>query len=287
MPYTFTTLDDPSATAGTYLQGINDAGEVVGYYVNNGDHAFTYSAGIFSAFNTVNSGPSSSTFATSTAEGINNSGEVVGSGTYTVYSGSYPPPPGEGIEVLFLWNTGYAASASGSPWRAIDQPSSYAYGINGANDVVGYFTENRVATGFLDANGTWQTLSYPGATDTYAQGINNENQIVGYLIGTDTNQLSASTAHGFLYNNGAWSYFDDPNAVNGTFAEGINNLDQIVGYYIDGNGFSHGFIFNQPTGTYTTIDVPGSTNTNTHIYGINNSGEMVGTYLDSSGPSMG
>ena len=34
--YTYTTLNDPLATAGTFAQGINDAGQIVGYYLNNG-----------------------------------------------------------------------------------------------------------------------------------------------------------------------------------------------------------------------------------------------------------
>src|SRR6516225_4456511 len=45
---TYTTLDDPLATNGTYANDINDAGEIVGYYQNaSGDHGFLFSGGTY------------------------------------------------------------------------------------------------------------------------------------------------------------------------------------------------------------------------------------------------
>ena len=44
---TYTTLDDPSATAGTFVQGINSSGQIVGYYHDNqgsGLHGFLCAA---------------------------------------------------------------------------------------------------------------------------------------------------------------------------------------------------------------------------------------------------
>jgi hypothetical protein len=46
---TYTTIDDPSATAGTRAQGINDMGQIVGTYFNaTGSHGFLLSAGTYS-----------------------------------------------------------------------------------------------------------------------------------------------------------------------------------------------------------------------------------------------
>jgi len=40
---TYTTLDDPDATTGTFPAGINNFGQIVGYYSNGfGTHAFLY-----------------------------------------------------------------------------------------------------------------------------------------------------------------------------------------------------------------------------------------------------
>jgi probable HAF family extracellular repeat protein len=45
---TFTTLDDPVATAGTSASGINAAGQIVGSYTDGtGTHGFLYSAGTY------------------------------------------------------------------------------------------------------------------------------------------------------------------------------------------------------------------------------------------------
>jgi probable HAF family extracellular repeat protein len=46
--YTYTTLDDPSATNGTQAVGINDAGQIVGWYDNaSGSNGFLYSGGTY------------------------------------------------------------------------------------------------------------------------------------------------------------------------------------------------------------------------------------------------
>jgi probable HAF family extracellular repeat protein len=73
--------------------------------------------------------------------------------------------------------------------------------------------------------------------------------------------------------------FDVPGVPSGTFANGINNSGAIVGYYLDSAGTQHGFL-RDPSGTITTIDVPGSTKTNTA--GINAAGQIVGTFDDAS-----
>jgi probable HAF family extracellular repeat protein len=46
--YTYTTLDDPSATNSTVPQGINASGQIVGYYNNvSGTHGFLLSGGVY------------------------------------------------------------------------------------------------------------------------------------------------------------------------------------------------------------------------------------------------
>src|SRR4051812_6855666 len=84
--YSLVTLDEPKASNGTFAQGINDAGQVVGYYDDiQGSHGFLLN-GSYSTFTcttqTQQSGSNqfSETQSVSTLEGINNSGQVVGSG---------------------------------------------------------------------------------------------------------------------------------------------------------------------------------------------------------------
>jgi hypothetical protein len=63
-------------------------------------------------------------------------------------------------------------------------------------------------------------------------------------------------------------------------AGGINNSGAVVGFYVDASGVEHGFLRDR-AGNFTTVDVPGSTNTD--AAGINASGKIVGTYADATG----
>jgi probable HAF family extracellular repeat protein len=50
----YTTLDNPLAPNDTYPQGINDAGQIVGYYyLNNVSHGFVYSGGSYTALDPI------------------------------------------------------------------------------------------------------------------------------------------------------------------------------------------------------------------------------------------
>src|SRR2546425_1064389 len=64
-----------------------------------------------------------------------------------------------------------------------------------------------------------------------------------------------------------------------TLADGINDRGKIVGFYGDVLGTFHGFLVAK--GTFTTIDVPGSTST--LAFGINGRGQIVGQYKDVGG----
>jgi hypothetical protein len=70
----FKTIDDPSATLGTIVLGINDSGTVVGTYTDaTGMHGFLESGGVFAAIDDPNAGSGGTS-----ASGINNHGEIVG-----------------------------------------------------------------------------------------------------------------------------------------------------------------------------------------------------------------
>src|SRR5262245_43684172 len=70
--YTFTTLDFPGADH-TYVQGINDGGQIVGHYTNSsGGQGFLYEGGTYTPLDL----PPLATF--SSATGINNAGQIVG-----------------------------------------------------------------------------------------------------------------------------------------------------------------------------------------------------------------
>ncbi len=71
--YTFTTIDDPSATLGTGASGINSSSQIVGGFSDGtGAHGFLDTTGVFTTIDDP-----SATFGTF-ASGINDSGQIVG-----------------------------------------------------------------------------------------------------------------------------------------------------------------------------------------------------------------
>src|SRR6516225_2219950 len=84
MPITFNTFDDPAAFPGTtYAYGVNDTGQIVGWYYdrsgNGGNHGFLLSGGTYTTFNYPGAMSSHGTPVTF-AYGINDLGQIVGDG---------------------------------------------------------------------------------------------------------------------------------------------------------------------------------------------------------------
>jgi probable HAF family extracellular repeat protein len=259
--YTFTTLDDPSASKGTTeASGINDAGQIVGTFSDSkGTHGFIVSNGIFTTLDDP-----AATFGTFAA-GINNSGTVVGSFS----------------DAGFTFE-GFIKSSGG--YTTLDDPlatgDTVLQGINASGVIVGSYGNRSGEHGFIyNPNGaTFTTLDDPAATfGTFAQGINDSGMVVGSYDAGDC-------FHGFIYNPSAGTYttLDNPLAAttHGTMPMGINNAGQIVGVYEDSSGIQHGFLYSG--GFFTTIDDPSATG-GTIPRGINDAGQIAGIFIDASG----
>jgi probable HAF family extracellular repeat protein len=260
--YIFTTIDVPGS-AYTVASGINDAGQVVGYY---NSHGFLLSNGTYTTLDATGS-------VVTQALGINNAGQIVGN--YGDASGTHG----------FL--------LTGGSYTALDVPRSFgsasfapsgtsANGINDSGQVVGGFqvpVSPRMGIytvgAFSLSGGVYTNISVPGTggtlLDSAASGINKYGQIVG----------SVNTA-GFLLGDGNYTFIKVPGSL-ATGAGGINDAGQIVGGYafLQGGveGPVHGFLLSGDS--YTTIDVPGASQTLPN--GINNEGDIVGYYLDAAG----
>lgn len=268
MPINFITIDVAGAT-NTDAYGINDAGQIVGRYLQQGapgPQGFLLSGGSYTTLND----PRVSQYST-IATGINASGQIVG------VSG------GAG----FLYSQGTYTWFGSGP----QQGATFMGGINDTGQIVGssdsfVFVHNGTIVspvgGFLYSNGSSTDINDPSAISapgqgTYVRGINNAGQIVGYYNST-------SGDHGFLYNGGTYTTLDYPlGAPRGTYATGINNFGQIVGYYIDNSGGAHGFI--DTGGVYTTIDNPLGA-AGTFVYGINDFGRSSATMPTAAATGM-
>jgi hypothetical protein len=146
--------------------------------------------------------------------------------------------------------------------------------IKSSGKIIGRFVEpNGIAHGFILKDGTFITITVPGATDTGAQ-TRRHGQTLG-------NFVDANGQHGFLMDklgnvtpiNFPGSTFTEVHMMNGKLL--------VVGSYKVGGPPNHGFTLDTVTNTFTTLDVPGAAQT--EIHGINNKGVMVGRFNDANG----
>ena len=180
---------------------------------------------------------SDSPYPSTNANGINDSGAVVGS-DYLHPGARY---------TAFIYNDG-AFTYFNAPGADNTNGDTSASDINNLGQIVGTFNPNASvesgSQGYLYEGENFYTFADPLATyGTFAQGINDVDQIVGFYVD------SGHVSHGFLYYAGVFTTIDDPLGVNGTVANGINNLGQVVGYYLDAGNVSHGFVAQIPNTT--------------------------------------
>jgi uncharacterized membrane protein len=142
--YTVTTLDDPSAPSpgfpgSTRAEGINNAGQIVGSFtVTTIDPTSLTNFGFFYD-------PNGGTFATIDsglvfhgglgggifAQGINDASQVVG------YYGGFDNPTNPTVGTYGFLYSGGTFTALNDPLAS--PPATFAYGINNAGQIVGYY----------------------------------------------------------------------------------------------------------------------------------------------------
>ena len=175
---------------GTEASGINDAGQIVGSFIDarGVSHGFTQTLG--GSFIVINGPGDFGTF----ADGINAVGQIVGS----FYDA-------RGIMHGFV-------RAPGGALTTIDVPGARlieVHGITDAGQIAGMGVSldgDLHVYGFVrTADGTFTTVDVPGAKQTWAGGINNSGQIVGGFRDADGKE------HGFVRAaNGTFTTFDVP-----------------------------------------------------------------------------
>ena len=146
---------------------------------------------------------------------------------------------------------------------------SIAYGINNADQVVGYSANStNVYHAFLWQNGTMTDLgTLPGGLGSVAYGINDAGQIIGF-------SLIGPTPHAFLWENGLMTDLGTLPGGGSSFAEGINNAGQVVG-----QSANHAFLWQN--GTMTDLGTLLG-HTQSIAFDINEAGQVVGYSYNSS-----
>jgi hypothetical protein len=159
-----------------------------------------------------------------------------------------------------------------------------AVGINNADQVVGFVTDNvpvmsggttlaaGTTRGFIDNGNVFSLIVAPG-TD------NDVGQIVGYSS-LDPAGMTLQLAYVYNEITKTFDFLDNathtatlPANVNSQ-ATGIDNAGDVVGFFMPTTTTSDGFLFSG--GKLTTLQFPGSTFS--QALGINNKGQVVGFY---------
>jgi uncharacterized membrane protein len=260
--YNFKTIDFPDA-AQTRAFGINDAGNIVGTYLRDlRQHGFLSRDGEFTTIDAPID-PQPTDFVT-IAYGINSSDQVVGSFRLGLGLPSAYIFDNNGLRIInateFIVAEAFGINDDGTIcgtfaftdrpglhsyllrqglFSIIDVPdstSTFAFGINNAEDIVGVYVDaGGISHGYLSRGGRITMIQHPDAANTVPRGINSAGSIVGFF---DDN---AGRRHGFVKISGIFATIDFPRA---TFTEafGINSKGHVVGDYMDATGVIHAFI---------------------------------------------
>jgi hypothetical protein len=269
-------------------------------------------------------GPNNTVVST-TANGINNNGAVVGvgtdangnnfnfirnpNGTFTNLNvNGSTAAMANGINVLnqVVGNNGndaFLITSGNTTVLPVVNPgntaSQIAFGINDAGTIVGQYVDNTLGTtpGFVYQNSKFTVLTpVANAMVTNAQGINNNGLVLGFYSTTDTPVIDGNPPqHGFFYDTKTNTFIfpKDPVQPNFFLVQflGINDRNQAAGYWQDTAGNQHGLIYDINTGVYTFMDDPNAAPFEgkeiTQITGINNSGEITGFFIDANGVQHG
>lgn len=193
---------------------------------------------------------------TSAANGINDSGQVVGVSTI----------PG-GRERAFLYNNGVMQNLG-----TLGRETSVAYDINNSGQVTGavYNGDEDFGFAFLYEGGTMQLLpslpcgppSRPAPCLSNGYGINNSGQIVGRYL------ANFGPSEALLYSDGTPQSITPADSIRGV-AFNINDSGQVVGFRDSFDDRREAFLYNSASGEQQLLGLG-------IALGINNSGQVVG-----------
>ena len=219
-------LKPSTTTTSVQVSGINDNGEVVGWYktTNSGFGFYWTAANGYTKFLGPPYGPIE-------PNGVNASGEIAG-----LWAKSTTPPG----------NFGFVRSTAGVI-TTFDIPGGSGGDKNGT-DAVAINIHGTVAgnvewahQGFLrSSTGSIVTFAGPGGSTVGVAAMNDNGGVVGSYIdatsGNNTTRPFRRTAGGVM------SEFNIPVTYWYATATGINNSGHVVGYYQDASGVMHGWL---------------------------------------------
>lgn len=270
--YNMQTLNNTSDPTFNQLLGINDSGEITGYFgsgqpghPNKGYALFPpYGEGSYRNENFPGSEQTQVT-------GLNNMAITVG---------FYVDKKGDNLGFYALHRQHFHTVAFPTNNNAKPQ-FDQLLGVNDNNVAVGFYTDGHGTNhgfSYNIAHHRYHKINVAGDSNVTAAAINNLGDVAGFA----TNSSGATEAF-HLRSDGKLIHLNVPGATS-TQAFGVNNGDEVVGDYVVGTGNSavtHGFTWAPGFGFQTVNDPNGATTTT--INGVNDRGDLVGFYTDSAG----
>jgi hypothetical protein len=278
--YGFRTVDNPKDPTFNQLLGINDEGQIAGYFGSgaaghpNKGYLVRDGARTFVNENFPGSAQTQVTGINDVGATVgffsraNNANQVNDNTGFALRGGSFQPasfptkdnanPPvnqllginDDGIAAGFHTdsagnNHGYTVNTrrgSFTPVTIAGSSSLTAAAINDRQQIAGFDTTPAGTTvGFVrDPNGKITSLAFPGATMTQALGLNNRGEVVGAY---QVGSGSSAATHGFTWTaKTGFKTVDDPNGIGNTTVNGVNDAGVLVGFYVDAAGNTHGML---------------------------------------------
>jgi len=274
----------------SYPSGINDKGEVTGFYddhTGGGEHGFLWQpGGAITTFDVANA-------ESFRPEGISTTGVVTGS--YALMDGSLGGFSRAADGTVTTYNVGWFAIPAGmnskgwvvgafngsqtflrDPFGEITKiplgPLASPKVLNRSRTIAGvkYLDQGNQAQGFIRPKNGTTTLFGDIHRSVTVGGMNDAGDVVGWYA--DDGQPAVGF---FRTSDGTITTFVPPNGGTLVWLAGINNSGTVAGSFLDSSGVTHGFL-RAADGTFTPFDPKGSVFT--RIQAINNKGAIAGSY---------
>jgi hypothetical protein len=265
-----------SFSGGTVPTGINNEGEIVGWYTdaNGAYHGFVRS--VHGKFTIIDDPSSSSSPPATMPNAINDGGVIVGMW----------------FDSNFNYH-GFVRQVEGS-FTTVDAPGDLTtglYHINDLGEVGGETTDSATNTShglLLHPNGKLVTFEAPHAVTTFG-GFTQALNLWGSFTGEyqDTN----GGVHAYVrHPDGEFTEFTLPGAGttngNGTYASSLNLFGVSIGFSSEPNGTADGYV-HFPDGRLILANAPVAGQQSTYPYAINDLGEFTGYWYDANGAEHG
>jgi len=280
--YRFVTLDNHRDLTFNQLLGINNRGEIAGYFGSGAADHPNKGYQLYPPFGQRDYVNENFPHSVQTqVTGLNDNGITVGfwssMNTTTMVNNNFG----------FWEQNGHYHTADFPTGDPASPPVDQLLGVNDHDVAIGFWTDGQGNNHGYEYNiktHRFSTVTDPGAptASLSANAINND----GNVAGTYTNPAD-NTTDGFLKVGRTFIDLAVPGASS-TMALGVNDHDEVVGMYMVGTGSTakmYGFTW-KPGQGFRTVNDPHGTTTTT-INGVNNAGDLVGFYVDAAGNTDG